>query len=204
MGMEDPLRCRCWAFIDGVFRYCARPQRHQRALYNAHYAGHGFKYQAITSPCGIIEHVYGPVSGRRHDAFILDVSEVFTELPTFATYPQHPAPYDKFYIYGDPAYPQRSYVRCPFKGVVTPDEHKCNSRMSSVRVTVEWGFKEVSSRFAALDFVRQEKIRQGPVALKYLVAVFLTNCLTCLDRDNQISQYFNVQPPTLDEYLNDM
>lgn len=45
LAIADPQANRCWGFIDGTFRYVARPVRHQETLYNGHYGGHGYKYQ---------------------------------------------------------------------------------------------------------------------------------------------------------------
>ena len=41
-------------------------------------------------------------------------------------------------IYGDPAYPLRPQLQAPFKGANLPgDQQLWNSRMSSVRISVE-------------------------------------------------------------------
>ena len=39
-----------------------------------------------------------------------------------------------------------------------------------------------------------------PVAALYEIALLLSNCLTCL-RGNQVSERYNIRPPTLEEYL---
>lgn len=72
--------------------------------------------------------------------------------------------------------------------------------MSSVRVTVEVFFKEVNKYRSAVDFKRKMRIGIGPVGLVYLVAIILINIRNCI-HPNQISQYFNCIPPTLNEYL---
>jgi hypothetical protein len=36
----------------------------QELLHNGYYKGHGFKYQSIISPCGIIEDLWGPLTGE--------------------------------------------------------------------------------------------------------------------------------------------
>ena len=41
-------------------------------------------------------------------------------------------------IYGDPAYPLRVHLQCPFRQrILTPDMEAFNEAMSSVRVSVE-------------------------------------------------------------------
>jgi len=120
------------------------------------------------------------------------------ELPTFCVDSND----EVYYIYGDPAYPLRTFLQRPFKGsLLTLEQEEYNTKMSRVRVTVEWAFKDVSSIFSALDFTRQEKIRLSPLALKYKVAVILTNCLTCIRGHNQISLYFGLRPPPIHVYL---
>jgi len=163
----------------------------------SHYGGHGLKYQAVVTPDGIVVDLYGPVVGRHHDSDMLDKSRILGELPKFSHVNGDP-----YYIYGDPAYPLRTHLQRPFKGsLLSEEEEEYNTAMSSVRVAVEWAFKEVSMSFSALDFVRNEKIRLSPLSLKYKAAVILTNCLTCIRRRNQISLYFNLSPPSIDIYL---
>jgi hypothetical protein len=54
---------KCWGFVDGTARYVCRPSRHQRALYSGYYRSHCLKYHAVTTPDGLITHLYGPVAG---------------------------------------------------------------------------------------------------------------------------------------------
>ena len=47
----------------------------QREVYSSgHKRHHGLRYQAVTTPDGIVVHMYGPVIGRRHDSTMLDLS----------------------------------------------------------------------------------------------------------------------------------
>ena len=47
-------------------------------------------------------------------------------------------------IYGDPAYPLRPQLQCPFKGAaITPQQREWNKTMSEVRVSVELIFGDV-------------------------------------------------------------
>ncbi|CAB1108384.1 unnamed protein product [Ectocarpus sp. CCAP 1310/34] len=76
-----------------------------------------------------------------------------------------------------------------------------NKSMSQCRVTVEWGFKDMTSKWAFVDMKCQQKFLLSPVATQYKVATLLSNFHSCLNGGNQISQYFGVEPPTLEEYL---
>jgi nuclease HARBI1 len=198
--MAEPDTCRCWGFVDGVFRYTARPVGSQRHWYNGHYGGHGMKFQAISSPVGLIEHLHGPIPGRRHDAFMWTHSNAFNDMCTFSARPEQDFPH--YYVYGDPAYSRSKHLMRANKGrLLTWDERQYNTIWSRVRVTVEWAFKDVSTNFPALDFARQQKIGLSPVPSMYRVAVLLTNCRTCLNGKNQTSIYFGLKPPTLQEYI---
>jgi nuclease HARBI1 len=138
--------------------------------------------------------MFGPISGRRHDAVILRQSglvEIMRDrLPQFA-------------IYGDPAYPLSSVLLRPFRGaaVASEAEAEFNTAMSSVRESVEWSFGAVTNLFQALSFSRKEKMMERPLAQSYQVATLLFNCRTCLREGNQISSYFAVDPPQLQDYL---
>jgi len=52
--------------------------------------------------------------------------------------------------------------------------------MAGLRVSVEWGYKEVKQVFTRLDVMLKLKIRAGPVALVYRCAALLWNMLTSL------------------------
>ena len=60
-----------WGFIDGTIRRICRPESGQRLVYNGHKRVHGFKFQSVVTPFGIVVHLYGPVEGKRHDAGML-------------------------------------------------------------------------------------------------------------------------------------
>ena len=72
--------------------------------------------------------------------------------------------------------------------------------MSSIRISVEWGFAQVMRLWAHLDFRNQMKVLMVPTSKMYFVAVALTNMHNCL-YPNQTSQNFDIEPPSLEEYL---
>jgi hypothetical protein len=49
----------CWAFLDGTFREIARPSENQQLFFNGKEHRHGVKYHALTTPDGLMVHVYG-------------------------------------------------------------------------------------------------------------------------------------------------
>lgn len=59
----------CWGFIDRTVRPICRPQSHQQFVFNGHKRVHGLKFQCITTPDGMIAHVWsnwGPPSWCRY------------------------------------------------------------------------------------------------------------------------------------------
>jgi hypothetical protein len=196
-----------WGFIDGTIRAMCRPGIIQREVYNGWKRLHGLKWQSVVTPDGIIRLLSGPFSARRHDAFMLMMSNLLADLTHhFATVIQ-PAQLAAglahlvYVLYGDPAYPISQYLLAPFRGaVLTPDQQAFNSSMSTVREPVEWCFGKVLQQWPFLDFKKNLKLLLQPIGLYYVVGVILTNCHTCLYM-SQTSRFFNVAPPSLEEYM---
>lgn len=140
--------------------------------------------------------MFGPIEGRRHDAFMLGMSDLLPKLQGFVQPNGQP-----YVIYGDPAYPITCNILAPFRGVnLTIHEQEFNRKMSKVRVNVEWGFGKICQNFAYLDFKKNLKVLLQPVGKYYLVATILINCHTCL-YGSQTSSFFELEPPTIETYL---
>ena len=61
-------------------------------------------------------------------------------------------------LYGDPAYPLRVHLQCPFaRNRITPQEIAFNKSMSQVRVAVEWLFGDITQWWAFID--SQKKLK---------------------------------------------
>lgn len=106
-----------------------------------------------------------------------------------------------FCLYGDPAYPLRPQLISPYKGAnLTDGQAAFNKAMSSVRQSVEWEFGKIVALFAFLDFKKNLKLYLQPVGKFYFVGALLKNCHTCI-YGSQTSEYFEMNPPTLEHYL---
>ena len=142
-------------------------------------------------------HVFPHSEGRRHDAGMLRMSGLLTEVNSHAYSPTaHP-----LCIYGDPAYPLRIHLQAPYRNAqLTAEEQIFNPSMSTVRTAVEWVFGDISTYFALLDFKRNLKIGLSPVGKLYSISALLRNALTCL-YGNTTSTFFNLDPPTIEEYF---
>ena len=93
---------------------------------------------------------------------------------------------ERMCIYGDPGYPHRVNLQCPFRQrVLTP---------------VEWLFGDIVNYFKFLDFKKNLKIGMSSIGKLYLVSALLQNATTCL-YGNNISEFFDLQPPSLQYYF---
>ena len=81
-----------------------------------------------------------------------------------------------------------------------PDEALYNRLLSSVRITVEWGFGELVDQWKFIHFKQAMKIFKCPVAQYYVNAAFLSNLSNCL-LGSRTQQYFGATQLTIEEYL---
>ena len=104
-------------------------------------------------------------------------------------------------LYGDPAYPLRVHLQAPFRNAnLTPQMHDFNASMSTVRESVEWLFGDIVNYLKFLDFKKNLKLQLNAVGKFYIVTAILRNALTCM-YPNETSQFFGLEPPTLQEYF---
>ena len=137
----------CWGFVDGTVRPVCEPGTLQRLLYNGHKRVHAIKFQSVVAPNGLIANLFGPVEGRRHDSGMLRDSDLLTQLQLYSHSPHG----DPLCIYGDLAYPLRSQLQAPFRGLhLTPLQQDFNSSVSKVRTSVEWVFGDIINYFSFL------------------------------------------------------
>ena len=191
-----PLDC-VWGFIDGTLKACCRPSQNQKMVYNGHKRYHGLKYQSITTPNGMIAHLFGPIEGKRHDSAMLALSGLLPQLQQFS----HDQNGNILCVYGDPAYPLRRHLQAPFGGAnLTAAEKAYNKNMSKVRVSVEWIFGDVLTHFKFNDFKKNLKLGLSPIGKMYKISAILTNAHTSM-YSNITENYFDLEPPTLEEYF---
>lgn len=186
-----------YAFIDGTVRPNSRPGLGQKLFFNGHHRIHALKYQSVTTPDGIIVDLCGPFEGRRHDCFLLKESQLLIRMQEWS----HGIDGSDLHIYGDPAYGVTRYLISPFKGAsLTEKQNLFNSRMSSVRESVEYGFQRIITYCAFLDFKKNLKILLQPVGKMYHVGALLVNFHACF-YGTQTATFFNVETPSIEEYI---
>ena len=195
---ESPYE-NIWGFLDGTVNRICRPVRHQRILYSRHKRVHCLKYQGVMTPCGIIANLFGPMEGRTHDIAMLEESQLLHQMAQhMGQQPNRPHQYD-LVLFADQGYALHRFIQTSYRGNNLPQlEADFNRVMSGLRVTVEWGFGRIGSLFAFCKFEKNLKVLLSPVGKYYRCAVLLTNCHSCLRR-NQVSKKFKVRPPQ--EYL---
>ena len=92
-------------------------------------------------------------------------------------------------------------IQLTFGGAnLTAQKKAFNTSMSSVRVSVEWVFGDIIIQFRFNDFKKNLKIGLSPVGKYYQVSALLTNAHTSF-YSNVTENFFDLQPPTVEEYF---
>lgn len=196
---DGPLD-RCVGFLDCTKVRISRPggpNVNQRSCYSGHKRMHCLIYQTLTTPDGLIFALHGPVEGRRHDLTLLRQSGWEGQLSDILQVNG-----DQFYVYADSAYMLRPYMIVPYCAMgASVEQMAFNAAMSSVRVAVEWNYKDLKQVWATNDYARLLKVRKAPVAILYKASALLLNMRTCLYKGGQVGSYFAVEAPSWHEYL---
>ena len=95
----------------------------------------------------------------------------------------------KYAIFGDSAYMDDDYL-------LTGG----GRGMSSVREPIEWDYKDVKSQWKYLDYKHALKIKNQPLAKIVIVCHLLRNAMNTM-YGSQTSLYFNLLPPTFEEWI---
>ena len=96
--------------------------------------------------------------------------------------------------------PWNSFASSILRCTLNPSNAKIHEAMSEVRVSVEWMFGTITNYYKFVDFKKQLKTGMSPVGKIYLVCGILQNAHTCL-YGNLVSDYFNLEPPSLQDYF---
>jgi hypothetical protein len=94
---------RVWGWIDGTISRICRPIDNQRAFYSGYKKHHGYKYQGLITPDGIISSLAGPIVAS-HGNWYVFVDSGF-EAEVVSVWREQQVPRDqRLFVYGDPAY----------------------------------------------------------------------------------------------------
>lgn len=105
-------------------------------------------------------------------------------------------------IFGDRGYNHgHECLQVPHGGSVRTDaEIRFDRIMSKIRVPVEWSFGKVIGLFAFTDYKKNNKLYSQPIGSYWKNATLLANCHSCF-YSNEISTYFEVPTPSIEDYL---
>jgi nuclease HARBI1 len=186
-----------WGFLDATIRRTRRPSRFQRRMYTGYRRCHALKYQSVVTPDGYIAVLHGPYTGSHHDARIFNLSGLQTRLEEIM-----PRGVGLIYsLYADWAYSTTVWVMTGVRAAEAGGaEALFNAFMSSCRIAVEWGFKDILRLWKFLDFHPGQQVLKIPLGQYFINAGFLTNIHNCF-YGSQASNYFECRPLTLDQYL---
>lgn len=186
---------RIWGFIDGTLRQIARPKKRQRPSYSGHKRSHGQHYQAVVTPDGLIVSLLGPFAGSRNDITMWHESLLDGLLRPIVTHGGTVS-----HLYGDKAYQSLDIIMAPFHPPQSDAEEEYNTLLSNLRIAVEHGFGKITRLWSFTDMKRVHRTGLQPTAAYYFVMTLMTNLHTCM-HGNQISEKFDLDPPSVDEYL---
>ena len=191
----------CFAFLDGTARSMSRPKYEQRPFYSGHKRNHCLQYLVLTAPDGMILYAAGPTNGAHQDNFLLHEHNFDDDedglLPTLMRVVG-----EDLWVYGDPIFARSEHVQKAFPHVeITAEQRIYNMSMNKPRTTVEHAIGLSVRHWAFVDFQKQQKLYWTRPGMLYLNAVFMTNCRTCINGGNQVSDYFDYSAPELRQYL---
>jgi hypothetical protein len=89
-----------WGFIDGTMRAICRPMQNQHLYYSGFKKYHAIKFQAVTTPDGLISYLAGPWHIFKGDWGMYMSSGQQQQLRTINAAQNTE---ERFYLYGDPA-----------------------------------------------------------------------------------------------------
>ena len=167
------------------------------AFYSGYMKYHGVKYQTVLLPNGMWGSVYG-ASMRHNDKGVLNMSGLVDYLISLLQ-PIEGAGLPG--LYGDRIFDTYPVI---FRAVQNPTdpEHKLDTRMNSLRTSIELAYGVLFNTSRLLrDKSKAKLLKDKKQAMRFgIVCFFLSNCKTCL-RGSQVNSMFDSHHPTLDQYI---
>eukprot|EP00171_Calliarthron_tuberculosum_P001560 IDg1560t1 len=193
----------CVGFIDGTNIKMSRPGGAgtlQRSTYSGHKRIHCLSYQTVSTPDGLIFHLYGPVEGRQPDKYIYRKSNLDAALQDALCIDNV-----QYYLYGDQAYILRPWMQTAFpRSSASAEQVAYNTSMNAARIAVEWNYKDVKQMWTSNDFARKLQVRKGPFALLYIVPYYCGTSKLVWGTSLKQNRHFVVNlPPSIRIYTYD-
>ena len=177
----------------------------QRAVFGGHHRTHALKMLTVILPNGIEAALFGPVSVRRNDNQILTWSEVDEIMDEIL----EENDFDKDYsMYGDSIlYGERRCVRTRHEplaeGEQLPENLTYENKiMNKIRVPVEWNYASNQQlwKFSVRHEGKKLDADGELVAAEIRLMHLFTNIFTCFN-GNEVSSFFDCDPPNMEDYL---
>lgn len=145
------------------------PGFNKRACYSGHKRFHCLIYQTITTPDGLIFHLFGPEAGKLLDITLYRQSGMYSILKqALNIYGQ------QYFIYGDPVYFLRPWLQIGFyRSFSNPASLLHNKHTSAVRVSVEHSYNDLKQMCSSQDYKQILKVSSSPIALIFKAAALL-------------------------------
>ena len=199
---------RVFGFMDNVAFLTCQPGdwsrrrenfRHdiQEAFWSGYFQEHGLKAQAVFFPNGMFGSIL-VTSIAQNDVGVLNMSGLDEHLQDILHNKMIGINFPALYV--DGIFNPRHTIVPRFKGRLSANKEKFNKRLSGVRVSIEHAFGLHKSLFGLFTKKRQLQLFNNREHLHNLVVVsFLVQNLYQIF--NHSLSYFDLAPPTLDEYL---
>ena len=193
--------------VDGTLVPIALPSIDQGLWYSGKSGQHCMNFQALVAPNGLAVFAHGPEPGSYHDAKAFRLSELPQRLARLHAR-MFQAAGGQLCGLADLAYPLSPDLITPFKRAggapLTPVQAAFNTEViAPVRVSPEHYFGIVGSLWKRVDCKRGMQLYKQSVGNTYIAALMLTNCHACL-YGNQISEAFQCEAPSMEDYLGDL
>lgn len=198
--LDDTVREICRPGAGPTNRHLENTNETQRAFYSGWCGHHALVWQTVDSPCGMIIHAFGPGAGRHQDrerVRLSGINELLRDAQLGNNY--------QYKMYGDNIFVSKSHLLVRHAGqdyALTQRQVEENYARPKVRIGIEWNYRTTSGLFKFCNYVENCKIcaAGSNAALTYFTAMFLKNCHVCMYHSESAS-YFNIVPPTIEEYL---
>ena len=172
----------------------------QQEFYSRNKRKHGYKYQSVVTPDGLVSSLMGSFISRRSDWKIVKQSGLAEKLQTVngGRWAAH-----ALYLHRDTTYSTIYGIIGPYKNFLSRPRNSAqdlfNKIMSRLQIEIEHGFAIHPNLWTWNRFHLGLKLSQREVVC-YPVSDFLANVWTCIV-GNQTSVRFAFAQPALEDYL---
>ena len=149
----------------------------------------------MTFPNGLIGDMSDVYSCRHNDLHVLRQSHMNDRIRGAQI-----GQVNQFCVYGDSAYHEMSHVTRKFTVNLNDRKIIMNRIMSSCRESIEHINCAYKSELSFITHKEKLKLRQGNVRNFLICQTVLINMYTCLV-GNQVSLYFQLPPPSLEDFM---